>query len=44
MKAIFEVNLWGLLRVTQAFAPLIVEQKWAVVNRSFLGVEEAGLV
>lgn len=31
-KAVFDVNVFGLLEVTQAFAPLLVASKGRVVN------------
>ena len=31
-KELFEVNFWGVLRMIQAFAPLLVEAKGTVVN------------
>jgi len=36
-KAVFEVNLWGLLAMTKAFAPLLVKSKGTVVNISSIG-------
>lgn len=36
-KAVFEVNLWGLLATTKAFAPLLVKSKGTVVNISSIG-------
>lgn len=33
-KDMFEVNVWGLLAVTQAFAPLILATKGTIVNMS----------
>jgi len=33
-KKMFEVNFWGVLRVVQAFAPLLFEAKGTVVNNS----------
>lgn len=35
-KRLFDVNVWGMLAVTQAFAPLIIEAKGAVLNVSSL--------
>lgn len=34
MQAMFEINVWGALRVTQAFAPLVVRAKGVIVNNS----------
>ena len=31
-KRLFEANFWGVIRVTQYFAPLLVESKGMVVN------------
>jgi len=31
-KAIFEVNVWGALAMTKAFAPLLIAAKGSVVN------------
>lgn len=31
-KEMFEVNVWGLLRTTQAFASMVVEEKGTIVN------------
>lgn len=31
-KEVFETNFWGLLRVTQAFAPLVIGEKGCIVN------------
>lgn len=36
-KDMFEVNVWGLLSVTQAFAPLILATKGTIVNMSSCG-------
>ncbi|KAK7756326.1 putative secondary metabolism biosynthetic enzyme [Diatrype stigma] len=36
-KDMFEVNVWGLLAVTQAFAPLVVAAKGTIVNMSSCG-------
>ncbi|OTB04203.1 hypothetical protein M426DRAFT_164934 [Hypoxylon sp. CI-4A] len=33
-KKLFDVNFWGVLAVTQAFAPLVVEAKGVVANHS----------
>lgn len=33
-KELYEVNVWGPLRVTQAFAPLLIESKGIIVNQS----------
>ncbi|OJD32602.1 short-chain dehydrogenase reductase family [Diplodia corticola] len=33
-KALFDVNLWGVVSLTQAFAPLVVEAKGCVANIS----------
>jgi NADP-dependent 3-hydroxy acid dehydrogenase YdfG len=34
MQAMFDINVWGALRVTQAFAPLVVRAKGVIVNNS----------
>lgn len=31
-KKVFEVNFWGMLAVTQAFAPLVIAAKGCIVN------------
>lgn len=31
-KGVFEVNFWGMLAVTQAFAPLVIAAKGCIVN------------
>lgn len=31
-KPLFEVNFWGVLRMIQAFAPLLIEAKGTIVN------------
>ncbi|KAK9364913.1 hypothetical protein V1509DRAFT_451451 [Lipomyces kononenkoae] len=36
-KKVFDVNLWGLLAVTQAFAPLVISAKGSIVNISSVG-------
>lgn len=36
-KMVFEVNFWGVLNVTKAFMPLLVEAKATVVNISSVG-------
>lgn len=33
-KDMYDINIWGLLRVTQAFAPLIIAAKGTIVNIS----------
>lgn len=33
-KRIFDINLWGTLAVTQAFAPLVIKAKGTIVNIS----------
>ncbi|KAH8819429.1 hypothetical protein F5884DRAFT_848752 [Xylogone sp. PMI_703] len=33
-KRMFEVNLWGVIAMTQAFAPLIIEAKGTIANTS----------
>ena len=33
-KSMFEINIWGMLRVTQAFAPLVIAAKGTIVNIS----------
>lgn len=35
-KKLFDVNVWGMLAVTQAFAPLLIEAKGTVLNISSL--------
>ncbi|KAF7588345.1 hypothetical protein BBP40_005873 [Aspergillus hancockii] len=35
-KNMFDVNLWGMVAVTQAFAPLVVAAKGSIVNNSSL--------
>ncbi|KAK1249003.1 hypothetical protein MKX08_007223 [Trichoderma sp. CBMAI-0020] len=32
-KRLYEVNLWGVIRTTQAFADLVIEAKGAIVNQ-----------
>ena len=36
-KKVFDVNFWGVLSVTKAFVPLLVETKGTVVNISSVG-------
>jgi 1-acylglycerone phosphate reductase len=36
-KMVFEVNFWGVLNITKAFMPLLVEAKATVVNISSVG-------
>ncbi|KAK9234250.1 hypothetical protein V1525DRAFT_350564 [Lipomyces kononenkoae] len=36
-KKVFDVNLWGVLAVTQAFAPLVIAAKGSIVNISSVG-------
>ncbi|MCJ1395580.1 hypothetical protein MMC18_008466 [Xylographa bjoerkii] len=36
-KKMFDVNLWGVLEVTQAFMPMLVRAKGVVVNNSSVG-------
>lgn len=31
-KKMFDVNVWGVIRVTQVFAPLVVNAKGVIVN------------
>jgi short-subunit dehydrogenase len=31
-KALFDVNIWGLIEVTQALSPLLIASKGTVVN------------
>ncbi len=33
-KNLYDVNVWGMLAVTQAFAPLLIKSKGAVLNIS----------
>lgn len=35
-RRLFDVNVWGMLAVTQAFAPLVIQAKGTVVNISSL--------
>ncbi len=35
-RHLFEVNVWGMLAVTQAFAPLLIEAKGSILNISSL--------
>ncbi|KAI4141704.1 MAG: hypothetical protein LQ340_007565 [Diploschistes diacapsis] len=37
-KAMFDVNLWGLLAVTQAFAPLLIAAQGMIVNISSIAM------
>ncbi|KAH8689873.1 oxidoreductase [Talaromyces proteolyticus] len=34
MQKMFEINVWGLVRVTQAFAELVINAKGTIVNNS----------
>lgn len=47
LKYVFDVNVFGVFRVTQAFAPMIIESKGRIVNISsisgFLSVGTAGI-
>jgi NAD(P)-dependent dehydrogenase (short-subunit alcohol dehydrogenase family) len=44
MEFIFDVNVYGVVRVTRAFAPLIIESKGRIVNTSSIsGVLAGGL-
>ncbi|MDJ0652605.1 MAG: SDR family oxidoreductase [Xanthomonadales bacterium] len=44
MEFIFDVNVYGVIRVTRAFAPLIIESKGRIVNiSSIAGVLSGGL-
>ncbi|RYP50371.1 hypothetical protein DL769_010960 [Monosporascus sp. CRB-8-3] len=36
-KDMFEVNVWGLLAVTQAFSPFILAAKGTIINMSSIG-------
>lgn len=38
-KQVYDVNVWGPLAVTQAFAPLIIEAKGIIANLSSIGCE-----
>lgn len=38
-KALFDVNFWGVLRVTQAFADLLIKAKGVLVNISSIAGE-----
>jgi len=33
-KGMYEINVWGMVRVTQAFAPLVIEAKGIIANIS----------
>ncbi|KAJ8607596.1 hypothetical protein MRB53_040180 [Persea americana] len=33
-RELFDVNVWGLLAVTQAFAPLVIESRGIIINQS----------
>lgn len=33
-KRLYDVNVWGVLAVTQAFAPLLIEAKGVIANQS----------
>ena len=33
-KSMYEINVWGMVRVTQAFAPLVIAAKGAIINIS----------
>lgn len=33
-RALFDTSLWGLLAMTQAFSPLLIEAEGLVVNQS----------
>lgn len=36
-KAVYDINIWGALRMTQAFAALLIKSKGRVVNVSSVG-------
>ncbi|KAL9116371.1 MAG: hypothetical protein Q9187_007106 [Circinaria calcarea] len=36
-KSMFDINVWGMMRVTQAFAPLVIAAKGTVANISSIG-------
>ncbi|RFU82108.1 short-chain dehydrogenase reductase family [Trichoderma arundinaceum] len=38
-KQLYEVNLWGVIRTTQAFANLVIEAKGAIVNQGSISGE-----
>lgn len=38
-KQLYEVNLWGVIRTTQAFADLVIEAKGAIVNQGSISSE-----
>lgn len=38
-KQLYEVNLWGVIRTTQAFADLVIEAKGAIVNQGSISGE-----
>ena len=33
-KSMYDINVWGMVRVTQAFAPLVIAAKGTIVNIS----------
>lgn len=40
-KKLYDVNVWGVLAVTQAFAPLLVRSKGVVLNICSIAVQFA---
>ncbi|KAL7916931.1 hypothetical protein GGI35DRAFT_474183 [Trichoderma velutinum] len=38
-KQLYEVNLWGVIRTTQAFADLVIQAKGAIVNQGSISGE-----
>jgi short-subunit dehydrogenase len=36
-KQVYDVNVWGPLAVTQAFAPLVIKSKGIIANLSSIG-------
>ncbi|CRG88688.1 Reelin [Talaromyces islandicus] len=43
LQAMFDINVWGALRVTQAFAPLVVRAKGVIVNNRGYSASKAAL-
>ena len=38
VKNMYEINIWGLIRVTQAYAPLLIAAKGTIVNISSINI------
>ena len=36
-QRMYDINVWGVIRVTQAFASLVIEVKGTIVNISSVG-------